>query len=102
MRYLEPLLEASVQSIVLGCTHYPLLEPLFRQLLPESVRLIDPALAVARQLDAVLGPPSSVPGQGVSLDHCRLCVTADPTGFAARATPWLGQRPEVELIHLHP
>lgn len=102
MRYLEPLLEASVESIVLGCTHYPLLEPLFRQLLPESVRLIDPALAVARQLDAVLGPPSSVPGQGVSLDHCRLCVTADPTGFAARATPWLGQRPEVELIHLHP
>ena len=56
--YLEPLLAASVDSIVLGCTHYPLLVPLLRQLLPESVKIIDPAIGVARQLDAVLGPPA--------------------------------------------
>ena len=102
MAYLEPLLEASVESIVLGCTHYPLLEPLLRQLLPPSVRLIDPALAVARQLDDVLGPSSSALGQRMSLGCCRICVTADPSGFAARATPWLGERPDVELIHLQP
>ena len=100
MRYLEPLLEASVESIVLGCTHYPLLEPLFRQLLPESVRLIDPALAVARQLDAVLGVPRSTPGDTLELGQCRFCVTADPDGFANRATPWLGARPEVHLQRL--
>ena len=52
---LEPLLAAAVDSIVLGCTHYPLLVPLLRQLLPDSVSLIDPAIGVARQLDAVLG-----------------------------------------------
>ena len=98
--YLEPLLEASVGSIVLGCTHYPLLEPLLRQLLPDNVRLIDPAIGVAHSLDAVLGPPSKRPGQRLSLERVRLYVTADASGFASRATPWLGQRPEVELIHL--
>ena len=98
--YLEPLLEASVESIVLGCTHYPLLEPLLRQLLPDNVRLIDPAIGVAHSLDAVLGPPSKRPGQRLSLERVRLYVTADASSFASRATPWLGQRPEVELVHL--
>jgi glutamate racemase len=31
------------------------------------------------------------------LESCRFCVTADPDGFAMRATPWLGQRPAVSL-----
>ena len=97
--YLEPLLAASVDSIVLGCTHYPLLVPLLRQLLPESVQIIDPAIGVARQLDAVLGPPAriSLTPKPFSLESCRFCVTADPDGFAVRATPWLGQRPSVSL-----
>ena len=97
--YLDPLLAASVETIVLGCTHYPLLVPLLRQLLPRSVQIIDPAIGVARQLDAVLGPPpriSAIPSP-FSLESCRFCVTADPDGFAMRATPWLGQRPSVSL-----
>ena len=98
--YLAPLLEASVDSIVLGCTHYPLLEPLLRQLLPDSVQLIDPALGVARQLDAVLGQPKATPGSRLNMDLCRFCVTADPDGFATRATSWLGARPQVTLEQL--
>ena len=46
------------RSIVLGCTHY-LLVPLLRQLLPDAVQLVDPAIGVARQLDAVLGSPGA-------------------------------------------
>lgn len=95
--YLKPLLKASVESIVLGCTHYPLLVPLLRQLLPASVQLIDPAVGVARQLDAVLGVPKPLIGERLHLDDCRFCVTADPDGFATRATPWLGERPLVRL-----
>ena len=101
VQYLQPLLEASVQSIVLGCTHYPLLVPLLTNLLPESIRLIDPALGVASQLDALLGTP--IPGgldQPLALTETRICVTADADGFADRATPWLGQRPRVELVDL--
>ena len=98
--YLKPLLDAAVETIVLGCTHYPLLEPLLRQLLPDSVQLLDPALGVARQLDAVLGPPKASPGTRLNLNYCRFCVTADPDSFATRATSWLGVRPEVSLEQL--
>jgi len=100
-RYLQPLMEASVESVVLGCTHYPLLVPLLNNLLPSSIRLIDPAMAVASQLDALLGKP--VPGgldQPLAIGATRICVTADADGFADRATPWLGQRPRVELVQL--
>ena len=101
MQYLAPLLEASVEAVILGCTHYPLLEPLLRSLLPPGVRLIDPSVGVARQLDALLGPPGIRQlDHPLSLEGTRLCVTADPEGFARRATPWLGIRPSVEAINL--
>jgi glutamate racemase len=41
--YLEPLLAADVDVLVLGCTHYPLLKPLLSRVLGPSVRLIDSA-----------------------------------------------------------
>jgi glutamate racemase len=53
-RYLEPLLAAGIDTLVLGCTHYPLLTDAIRQQLGEKVRLVDSArncaLAVRQQL----------------------------------------------------
>ena len=49
-RYLEPLLNAGVDTLVLGCTHYPFLMPLIRQLTGPDVMILDPSPAVARQL----------------------------------------------------
>ena len=98
--YLKPLLERSVQSIVLGCTHYPMLVPMLRQLIPSDVALIDPAIGVAQQLDAVLGPPLATPPTALPLQRCRICVTANPVGFADRACSWLGVRPQAQLVHL--
>ena len=53
--YLAPLLDARIDTLISGCTHYPLIEPAIRQALPPSVSLIDPAAslatAVARELD---------------------------------------------------
>ncbi|AKT28953.1 glutamate racemase [Pseudomonas syringae pv. actinidiae] len=53
-RYVEPLLAARCDTIILGCTHYPFLKPLLREMLPESVTLIDTGAAVARQLQRLL------------------------------------------------
>ncbi|MBA1229709.1 glutamate racemase [Pseudomonas viridiflava] len=52
--YVEPLLAERCDTIILGCTHYPLLKPLLQQMLPESVALIDTGAAVARQLQRLL------------------------------------------------
>lgn len=53
-RYVEPLVAAGCDTIILGCTHYPFLKPLLRQLLAPSITLIDTGAAVARQLQRLL------------------------------------------------
>ncbi len=105
--YLEPLLEAQVHAIIMGCTHYPLLEELLRELLPAEVELVDPAMAAVDLLSERLGhrpapkarccglhAPPLPPEQG------RFCVTGDPQAFAQAAAPWLGWEPEVEQVCL--
>lgn len=52
--YVEPLLAAGCDTIILGCTHYPFLKPLLREMIPESTSLIDTGGAVARQLQRLL------------------------------------------------
>lgn len=46
-RYLAPLLEAGIDTLVLGCTHYPLLTPLLQRVVGPEVTLVDSADAVA-------------------------------------------------------
>ncbi|MCL4133463.1 UNVERIFIED_CONTAM: hypothetical protein GTU68_032523 [Idotea baltica] len=52
--YLKPMLEAQIDYLVLGCTHYPYLIPLLIKLLPKHVKIIDSGEAVARQTKAIL------------------------------------------------
>lgn len=51
---LTPLVEAGVDQLVLGCTHYPFLRPAIERVVGASVTVIDPAPAVARQTGRVL------------------------------------------------
>ena len=51
---LLPMLEKHIDTVVLGCTHYPFVIPLIQQVCGESVRVIDPAPAVARQVGRLL------------------------------------------------
>ncbi len=52
--YVEPMLIANIDYLVLGCTHYPYLIPLLSELLPKHIKIIDSGLAVAKQTKAVL------------------------------------------------
>lgn len=52
--HLTPMLAAGIDTLVLGCTHYPFIAEPIRRILGDEVRLIDPAPAVARQLGRVL------------------------------------------------
>lgn len=52
--YLQPMLNADVDVLVLGCTHYPLLMPQLQKILPPHIRIIDSGEAVARQTKRVL------------------------------------------------
>ena len=52
--YLMPMIDAQIDYLVLGCTHYPYLIPLLLEMLPKHVKIIDSGEAVARQTKAVL------------------------------------------------
>ena len=51
---LRPMLDRGIDTVVLGCTHYPFVIPLIEQIVGESVRVIDPAPSVARQVERLL------------------------------------------------
>ena len=52
--YLKPMLEARIDYLVLGCTHYPYLIPMLNNILPKNVKIIDSGEAVAKQTKAIL------------------------------------------------
>jgi glutamate racemase len=53
-QYLEPMIEANIDYLVLGCSHYPYLIPQIQKILPKKIKIIDSGEAVARQTKSVL------------------------------------------------
>jgi glutamate racemase len=51
---LRPMLDKGIDTVVLGCTHYPFVIPLIQKIVGAKVRVIDPAPAVARQVGRLL------------------------------------------------
>jgi glutamate racemase len=96
--YIQPLLDRSIDTLVYGCTHYPHLEPVFRQFVPPSVQFVNPAVAVvaaaAKELQ-LLGIQSHCPQLPT-----QFFVSGDPAQFARIATQWLPTSPDVRQIAL--
>ncbi|MCI8992605.1 MAG: glutamate racemase [Eubacterium sp.] len=53
-RYLQPFLESDVDTLIMGCTHYPLLRSMLRRILGNQVNLVNPAYETARGLKRLL------------------------------------------------
>lgn len=53
--FLNPMLDQEIDCFVLGCTHYPYLIPVLKEIIPANITIIDSGEAVARQTKAVLG-----------------------------------------------
>jgi glutamate racemase len=51
---LRPMLKRGIDTVVLGCTHYPFVIPLIEEIVGPEVRVIDPAPAIARQVTRLL------------------------------------------------
>lgn len=52
--YLNPMIEANIDYLVLGCSHYPYLVPQIKKILPKGVKIIDSGEAVARQTEKII------------------------------------------------
>lgn len=53
-KYLTPMIEANIDYLVLGCSHYPYLIPQIKKILPEHIKIIDSGEAVAKQTFKIL------------------------------------------------
>jgi glutamate racemase len=96
-QYLAPLLEAGVDQLVLGCTHYPFLRPTIERLVGAGVAVIDPAPAVARQVRRVLAQQGLEAGQERAGQY--VFYTSGGVGkfeqVLGRLVPFVGAGPQV-------
>ena len=93
--YLAPLKDAGVDTLILGCTHYPLLEEVIADFMGPDVTLIDSG-AEAANLASTQFDPNDGPG------GTRYYVSDDPAGFDALAGLFLQENVETraELIDI--
>ena len=101
-RALRPMLARGMDALVLGCTHYPLVLPLIRELAGPGVEILDPAPAVARRAAWVLteaGLLPAAPATATARAPLFLATTGDPDILAAQAARLLpGETPELLAI----
>jgi glutamate racemase len=81
MGYLQPMLDAGADTIVLGCTHYPFVIESIRRLVGPAMAVLDPAPAVARHLADVLGQAGLLAMDSAGVLAPRFATTADPLAF---------------------
>lgn len=67
--YLQPMIQANIDYLVLGCTHYPYLIPILIDLLPKHVKIIDSGEAVARQTKSVLEKHNLINSKSVNSNN---------------------------------
>jgi glutamate racemase len=88
--YLKPLLGEHIDTLVLGCTHYPLLKPLLRQVVGDDVALVDSAEAMAEQVAAVLSE-KKLANPGPAQPRYDFYVTDVPLRFQTIGERFLGR-----------
>ena len=89
--YLAPLRQAGIDTLVLGCTHYPLLKGVVAEALGPAVELVDSAEATADEVGTLLEAGTVGRGDGSGL---RLYVTDLPQRMPELSTRFLGERIE--------
>ncbi len=96
--YLKPVFVEAVDTLVLGCTHYPLLKPLLQEVAGPSMQLVDSASTVAEAAASVLLAEGLANPQRVAPTY-RYYVTDIPLRFQTMGSRFLGRdMPAVEMI----
>ncbi len=98
--YLEPLQRAEVDTLVLGCTHYPLLSGVIQLAMGDSVTLVSSAEETAKDLLRVLTEKDALRPHDAPAPTRIFEATGDPEPFTALAARFLG--PAITGVHSAP
>jgi glutamate racemase len=96
--YAEPLKAAEVDTVILGCTHYPLIRPILQRVFGREVTLVFSAEETAREVAETLARKRIERGSG-SEGTYRFLTTGDPETFRAIGSRFL-QLPIAEVEHI--
>jgi glutamate racemase len=88
--YLEPLQQVGVDTLVLGCTHYPLLAGVIGLVMGDEVTLVSSADETAKDVYRVLNESSLFRPDDAPAPQHRFLATGDPTVFAKLAYRFIG------------
>lgn len=102
-KYVEPLLAQGADTLVYGCTHYPLLEPILRQAIPDylsHIELIDPAEALVNKAIHYLTEHNLLNQDNLRTGYTRFYATGDTQVFANNIQKLWGYTPEVNHVDL--
>jgi glutamate racemase len=96
-RALHPMLAQGIDTVVLGCTHYPFVIPVIQQIVGGAVRVIDPAPAVARQMARVLDMHAMATSDQIPGPPCYL-TTGEPLHLKVLLEELIGETARVEKL----
>ena len=97
-QYLAPLLEEGIDTLILGCTHYPLLQEVIREAAGGSVTLVDSGEATAAETAALL-KQRGITNPRQDGGKCTVFVSDRPQRFKQIGAAFLGEQLEpVELV----
>jgi glutamate racemase len=94
---LLPMLEKNIDTVVLGCTHYPFVIPVIQQIVGERVRVIDPAPAVAKQTGRLL-ETREMRNQSASKGDVTFYTSGDPETLRSLLPVLLGELGEIRRV----
>jgi glutamate racemase len=86
--YLQLLKNKEIKGLLLGCTHYPLLQSVIQQELGADIQLIDPAIACAKKTRQLLAEHDLLT-TSTSLPHYQFFVSDDPEKFRLHGKAFL-------------
>lgn len=81
--YLKPLMKNGIDTLILGCTHYPLLKDEIAKVLQGTVTIVDPAVACVKMLAKIVPSTQTAP-------KVEFYVSDDPVRFKRAGTHFLG------------
>ncbi len=98
VRYLAPLMRKKIDTLILGCTHYPLLAKVLKQVLPRGVHLVDSARPTVQGLAEILSQHGLKNGRGRK-GKLSIYVSDKPRSFTEIGERFLGEKlSHVEVV----
>ena len=91
---------SDVNAVILGCTHYPLIEPMFREAIPSRIPIYDQAKIVASKTEGYLARHSEIKERLETTKTRRFATTGDPEAVSRLAGRFFGEPMDFEKVTL--